>query len=101
MPLVRNILGAIRSAWSNRSKAAKRSRRHMLNGVDQLDHRQLLTASFTGNVINDFPIASGPGVKFLTGGATIQPNIPPALSSLISVTGFNQEGIALSYPYFQ
>jgi len=97
MPLVRNILGAIRSAWSNRSKAAKRSRRHMLNGVDQLDHRQLLTASFTGNVINDFPIASGPGVKFLTGGATIQPNIPPALSSLISVTGFNQEGIALSY----
>ena len=45
MPLVRNILGAIRSAWSNRSKAAKRSRRHMLNGVDQLDPDQVLNSS--------------------------------------------------------
>ncbi len=97
MQLFRNILGAIRSAWSNRFKAVKTPRRHILSGVDHLDHRQLLTASFTGNVINDFPAATGPGVKFLVNGPSVQPNIPVSLSSLISVTGFNQSGVALSY----
>ena len=97
MPLIRNILGAIRSAWSHRSRAVKPTRRHTLSGVDHLDDRQLLTVSFTGNVINDFPAATGPGVKFLTGGPIQQPTIPPSLQSLISVTGWNQEGIAFSY----
>lgn len=97
MPLLRNILGAIRSVWSIRPRSVKKSRRHTLTGMDHLDHRQLLTVGFTGNVINDFPDASGPGVAILTGGPALQPQIPPALSSLISVTGFNLDGIALSY----
>lgn len=97
MSLVRNIFGAIRSAWSRRPSAAKRSRRHILSGVDQLDHRQLLTVGFSGNVINDFPAATGPGVKFLTGGPVDQPIIPPDLQGVITNTGFNLEGIALSY----
>lgn len=97
MPLLRNILGAIRSVWSIRPRPVKKSRRHKLTGIDLLDHRQMLTVGFTGNVINDFPVATGPGVAFLTGGPSLQPSIPPALSSLISVTGFNLDGIALSY----
>lgn len=97
MPLLRNILGAIRSVWSSRPRTVKKSRRHKLTGIDHLDHRQMLTVGFTGNVINDFPPAGGPGVAILTGGPALQPMIPPALSSLISVTGFNMDGIALSY----
>lgn len=56
-----------------------------------------MTVAFSGNVINDFPAATGPGVKFLTGGAVEQPVVPVDLEDLITVTGFNLEGIALSY----
>ncbi len=56
-----------------------------------------MTVAFSGNVINDFPAATGPGVKFLTGGPVDQPIIPPDLQGVITKTGFNLEGIALSY----
>ncbi len=56
-----------------------------------------MTVAFSGNVINDFPAATGPGVKFLTGGTVDQPIIPPDLQGVINKTGFDLEGIALSY----
>jgi uncharacterized repeat protein (TIGR01451 family) len=56
-----------------------------------------MTVAFSGNVINDFPASTGPGVKFLTGGTVNQPIIPADLQPVITTTGFNLEGIALSY----
>jgi len=97
MPLLRNILGAIRSAWKKTPKAARKIRRHLLTGMDHLDDRQLLTVSFTGNVISDFSTPSGKGVKFLAGGPKQVPSIPADLQSIIKVSGFQMDGVALSY----
>jgi len=97
MPLLRNILGAIRSAWNSRPAANRKTRRHVLTGMDHLDDRQLLTVSFTGNVINDFSTPSGAGVKFLTGGPKQVPSIPADLQPIIKVSGFQMDGVALSY----
>ncbi|MFM7316734.1 MAG: hypothetical protein ACKO5E_07280, partial [bacterium] len=66
--------------------------------MDHLDDRQLLTVSFTGNVINDFSSTTGKGVVFLNNPANvIPPSIPPQLQSLVKVSGFQVDGVALSY----
>lgn len=97
MPLLRNILGVFRSAWNARPKANRKTRRHVLTGMDHLDDRQLLTVSFTGNVISDFSTPSGKGVKFLTGGTQVNPSIPADLQPIIKVSGFQMDGVALAY----
>ncbi len=50
-------------AWRNsgRPKTAKRS----AVAVEQLDHRQLLSVNFTGNVATDFPATKSPGRRHL------------------------------------
>jgi uncharacterized repeat protein (TIGR01451 family) len=65
--------------------------------TEWLEQREVPAVVFTGNVLADFPSSSGPGVKYLVGGAVDQPIVPPDLQSVITKTGFDLEGIALSY----
>jgi hypothetical protein len=69
--------------------------------VEQLDHRQLLSVNFTGNVPVDFPATQSPGVVVLpvdlNNPQTLEPVIPPNLRSLIHVSGFYISDIRVSY----
>ena len=76
---------------------ARKSRRLAISRLEHLEDRKVMTIAFTGNVLADFPVAGGPGVKYLTGGQAQKPLIPGDLADLISVTGFDLTGVALSY----
>ena len=66
--------------------------------LEQLDHRRLLSVNFTGNVASDFPATQVPGVVVLKDNPTvIHPLIPPVISPLVKVSGFDINGIRLSY----
>jgi hypothetical protein len=77
--------------------------------MEQLDHRQLLSVNFTGNVPIDFPSNKVPGVVTLlpdfANPLTSEPafaNDPQgmALQSLIKVSGFNIKDIRVTYNAF-
>ncbi|MGP0064206.1 MAG: hypothetical protein ACLQGP_11480 [Isosphaeraceae bacterium] len=66
--------------------------------VEQLDHRQLLSVNFTGNVTTDFPATQSPGVVVLQPpSGSFQATPPPSLQTLIPVSGFNISDIRVSY----
>lgn len=73
-----------------------KTRRSHLAGIESLECREVLAVAFTGNVLADFPVNSG-GFKYLTGGPAQKSLIPVDLQPVINVTGFDIEGIALSY----
>jgi hypothetical protein len=66
-----------------------------------LDHRQLLSVNFTGNVATDFPATQQPGVVLFNSTNTVTPitfpSIPSNLQGLVPVSGFAISGIAVSY----
>jgi hypothetical protein len=98
MFLISKLLQAART-WRNRRKGAKTTRRSAIV-VEQLDHRQLLSVNFTGNVATDFPATQKPGVVVFNSATTpnIQhPIIPPNLAPLIPVSGFDLSEIRVSY----
>ena len=98
MSLFSRLLQAVRS-WRPR-RAQQASRRAGVT-VEQLDHRQLLSVNFTGNVPVDFPATQSPGVVVLpadlTNPETLEPVIPPALQPFIPVSGFYIQDIRVSY----
>jgi hypothetical protein len=68
--------------------------------VEQLDHRQLLSVNFTGNVATDFTGTVNNGVVIFNGSNTpnIQhPIIPSNLQPYIHVSGFDLAEIRVSY----
>jgi hypothetical protein len=68
--------------------------------VERLDHRQLLSVNFTGNVFTDFPATTQPGVVVLPANSSDIANIaqiPPALQPIIKMSGFSLEAIRVSY----
>jgi hypothetical protein len=74
--------------------------------MERLDHRQLLSVNFTGNVATDFPATQQPGVVTLGTAPGWQPAaIPPILQqlnpdtgvALVPVSGFTLNGISVSY----
>ena len=66
--------------------------------MELLDHRQLLSVNFTGIVTNDFPASQQPGVVVLPDNPNVlHPVIPPSLSSLVKVSGFDINGIRVTY----
>jgi hypothetical protein len=98
MFLISKLLQAARVLRHRRSGPKTVKRRAV--AVEQLDHRQLLSVNFTGNVAVDFPATTKPGVVIFNSSNTpgIQfPIIPPNLSSLIPVSGFALSEIRLSY----
>lgn len=66
--------------------------------MEQLDHRQLLSVNFSGNVVTDFPASQQPGVVVIPDNPSVtHPGIPPDLQNLIKVSGFDINGIRVSY----
>lgn len=98
MSLFSKIFRVVRS-WRPR-RAQPLSRRAGV-AVEQLDHRQLLTVNFTGNVLTDFPASESPGVVVLNkpvGNPDLTEATPPAaLASIVPVSGFNISDIRVSY----
>ncbi len=98
MSLFSRLLQAVRS-WRPRRPLQPNRRAGV--AVEPLDHRQLLSVNFTGNVPVDFPATQSPGVVVipadLSNPNTREPVIPPALQSLISVSGFYIKDIRVSY----
>jgi hypothetical protein len=66
--------------------------------MEQLDHRQLLSVNFTGNVPIDFPATQTPGVVVLPDNPLVQhPPIAPAIQPIVKVSGFDISGIRVTY----
>ncbi len=98
MFLISRLLQAAQT-WRRRRGGPKTAKRPAI-AVEQLDHRQLLSVNFTGNVAIDFPATTQPGVVIFNSSNTpdIQhPIIPANLSSLIPVSGFDISEIRVSY----
>jgi hypothetical protein len=66
--------------------------------MEHLDHRQLLSVNFTGNVPIDFPATQTPGVVVLPDNPNvIHPVIAPIIADLVHVSGFDISGIRATY----
>ncbi|MGZ3303572.1 MAG: hypothetical protein ACXVBG_22060 [Isosphaeraceae bacterium] len=69
--------------------------------MEQLDHRQLLSVNFTGNVPTDFPATQSPGVVVLPDNpSVVHPTLGPTLAPIVKVSGFDISGIRVSYSPF-
>ncbi|GAC1468362.1 MAG: hypothetical protein NVSMB9_10980 [Isosphaeraceae bacterium] len=95
MSLFSRILHAVHS-W--RRRGGPKASRHAGVSLEQLDHRQLLSVNFTGNVATDFPAASKPGVVILTDNPSVRhPTISPDIAPIVKVSGFDIQGMRVSY----
>jgi hypothetical protein len=98
MSLFSKILQALRS-W--RPGRAQQPIRRASVTLEQLDHRQLLSVNFTGNVPVDFPATQSPGVVVLpldlNNPQTVVPVIPPVLKPVIPVSGAYIQDLRVSY----
>lgn len=96
MSLFSRLLGAVRSL-RRRRVGPKTSARAGVS-VEQLDHRQLLSVNFTGNVATDFPATTVPGVVVIKDNPDVtHPTIAPDLQPAIKVAGVDISGIRVSY----
>lgn len=96
MSLFARLLQAVRS-WRGRRGGPKTVRRAGIT-MEQLDHRQLLSVNFTGNVPIDFPATQTPGVVVLPDNPLVQhPSIAPAIAPIVKVSGFDITAIRVSY----
>lgn len=95
------LIGTVRKllkTWRQRRGGPQLRTRRRDVAMEQLDHRQLLAVNFTGNVALDFPATKQPGVVVLGDNPSVQhPQIPPSLQSLVKVSGFDINGIRVSY----
>lgn len=96
MSLFSRLLGAVRSL--RRRRVGPRTTGRAGIAVEQLDHRQLLSVNFTGNVVTDFPATTVPGVVVIPNNPSVtHPTIAPDLQPIIKVSGVDLTGIRLSY----
>lgn len=102
MNLVSTLLRAVRRR--RHIQRNRKSARRPVIAVERLDHRQLLSVNFTGNVETDFPATEKPGVVVLPYDINeiVHPAFPTgaygaALKSAIEVSGFDLSGIRVSY----
>ncbi len=96
MSLFSRLLQAVRS-WRPR-RPLQASRRAGV-AVEQLDHRQLLSVNFTGNVPVNFPASQSPGVVILPDNPNVvHPSIPALLQNVgVHASGFDIVDIRVSY----
>jgi hypothetical protein len=96
MSLFARLLQAVRS-WRRR-RGGPKTVRYASIAIEQLDHRQLLSVNFTGNVPIDFPATQVPGVVVLPDNPLVQhPAIAPAIAPIVKVSGFDISGIRVTY----
>ena len=109
MSLFARLLQAVRS-WRRR-RGGPKTVRHAGISMEQLDHRQLLSVTFTGVVPTDFPISKVPGVVTLpAANVSSQPGfsepvfgsspLGQQLQSIIKVSGFFITDIRATYTPF-
>jgi hypothetical protein len=96
MSLFSRLLQAVRS-WRPRRPQQKGRRAGV--AVERLDHRQLLSVNFTGNVPVDFPATESPGVVVLPDNpSVIHPQIPVPLQNVgVHASGFDLTAMRVSY----
>jgi hypothetical protein len=104
MSLFARLLQAVRS-WRRR-RGGPKTVRHAGIAMEQLDHRQLLSVTFTGVVPTDFPVTKVPGVVTIfpdfTNPLTSEPEFGTSplgqeLQSIIKVSGFYIQDIRVTY----
>jgi len=96
MSLFARLLQAVRS-WRRR-RGGPKTVRYAGIAMEQLDHRQLLSVNFTGNVPIDFPATQVPGVVVLPDNFLVQhPSIAPDIAPIVRVSGFDISGIRVTY----
>jgi hypothetical protein len=79
--LFARLLQAVRS-W-RRGRDGPKTVRYACITMEQLDHRQILSVNFTGNVPIDFPATQAPGVVLLPDNPLVQhPVIAPAIARI-------------------
>jgi hypothetical protein len=104
MSLLQSFLNTLRSLRRRRGGPRSKDSTRSRVAVERLDHRQLLTVNFTGNVITDFPAAGQPGVAILSAHVDpIDPNadqvaeVPAYLQPYVQTSGFAVNQIFVSY----
>ena len=99
MSLISRLLDAVQSWRRGRDGGRKRAAQRAGVSMEQLDHRQLLSVNFTGNVATDFPATLKPGVVVLPDNPSVQHPVisDPALKALVKVSGFDVNGLRVSY----
>jgi hypothetical protein len=96
MSLISRLLDAVHS-WRRRGGGPKPGRRADVS-MEQLDHRQLLSVNFTGNVATDFPVSTSPGVVVLPDNPNVRhPTISPDIAPIVKVSGFDINAIRVTY----
>jgi len=97
MSLFERLLQAVRS-WRRR-RGGVRAVRNSGVAMEQLDLRQMLSVTFTGNVATDFPATQVPGVVILPDNPSVQhPVIGDAtLQNLVRVSGFDITSLRVTY----
>ncbi len=97
MFLISRLYHAVQS-WCRRPGGPRAAKGANLS-MEQLDHRQLLSVNFTGNVATDFPASTSPGVVVLPDNASVTHPVisDPALANLVKVSGFDINGLRVSY----
>src|SRR5262245_32365240 len=95
MSLFSRLLQAVQT-WRRR-RGPKSVKRAGIT-IEQLDHRQLLSVNFTGNVPVDFPATQSPGVVVIPANSSVtEPSIPRLLQPFVPVSGFAVQDIRVSY----
>jgi hypothetical protein len=96
MSLFRKLLEAVDS-WRRRRGGPKTAKRAGV-AIEHLDHRQLLSVNFTGNVPVDFPATQSPGVVVLPNNPNVtHPTIAPTLQPIVFNSGFDIQDIRVNY----
>jgi hypothetical protein len=99
MSLFKTLLHAVRS-WRRRRGGGTKAPKRAGVALERLDHRQLLSVNFTGNVTTDFPASLQPGVVAINPDPANPPQIPlipPPLLPIVKVSGFAITGLRVSY----
>lgn len=96
MSLFQKLIQAVQT-WRRRRGGPRTPQRAGV-ALERLDHRQLLSVNFTGNVAVDFPATQQPGVVVLNDNpGVVHPLIPPTIAPLVKVSGLDINGIRLTY----
>ncbi len=96
MPLFQSLMKTLGSLRARFGRPRARTERHARVALECLDHRQLLSVTFTGNAKADIPDNSGPGFAIVRNANRV--NIPdPVLRNLIKVSGFDINAIRMKY----
>ncbi len=101
---IQGLVQSMRSWRRRRASTSKPRRQRSSVAMEQLDHRQLMSVDFTGNVVIDFPESTMPGVVVLRPdpddpgfAVPLFPPEPPELEEIIQVSGFQLDAIRVSY----